>query len=341
MKKVSLLLLLLACFQRAALSQNIPLRSKLFFISKEKNRVSIDSVYRYQLSALDSSGKPFSYAVKSLPPWLHFNRESHTLSGKPVKPGQYPLHIIAFNTDTMVHQRFMLTVYNGNTTNILCLGNSITNGTDKYNSYRRCLWQLLHKNNYNIDLVGSWNSHHMGGEVPDPDFDMDHDGHSGWTAADVLNPPDWDKQRGNIHQWLQTYSPGMVLIELGTNEVFQCVPVADALKNIAAIIESFRKNNSGVKIFLAQIPPLGKQWAPKKLCGNDTAYAQRVIAFNKAIKDFAVKKNTAASRVIAVDQYTGMDPSKNMYDDIHPNNSGEKIMAEKWFAAIRPYLKKL
>ncbi|MEP7142377.1 MAG: GDSL-type esterase/lipase family protein [Ferruginibacter sp.] len=341
MKKATSLLLLIACFQRITFSQNMPLHSKLFFTSKEKSRVSIDSIYRYRLSAFDSSGNPVSYTVKSLPSWLHYDATTHFISGKPLKPGQYPVHIIASNTDTMAHQRFMLTVYNGKTTNILCLGNSITNGTDKYNSYRRSLWQLLHKNNYNIDFVGSWSSHHMGGEVPSPDFDMDHDGHSGWTAADVLNPPDWDKQRGNIHKWLQTYSPGIVLIEFGTNEVFQCVAVADALKSIADIIDSLRKNNAGVKIFLAQIPPLGQQWAPKKLCGNDTAYAQKVIAFNKAIKEFGGKKNTAASPVIIVDQYTGMNPAKNMYDDIHPNDSGEKKMAEKWFAAMRPYLNKL
>jgi len=30
-----------------------------------------------------------------------------------------------------------------------------------------------------------------------------------------------------------------------------------------------------------------------------------------------------------------------MYDDIHPNTIGEKKMAEKWFAAIKKYLRKL
>jgi lysophospholipase L1-like esterase len=341
MKRAALLLLLISCFQQRSFLQNIPLHSKLLFTSKEKTRVSADSIYRYQFSAIDSSNKPFSFSIKSLPSWLHYNAATQSVFGKPIKPGQYPIHLIAFNADTVVRQRFVLTVYNGKTTNILCLGNSITNGTDQYNSYRRSLWQLLHKNNYNFDLVGSWSSHHMGGQVPNPDFDMDHDGHSGWTATDVLNPPDWDKQRGNIHQWLEAYSPDIVLMELGTNEVFQCVTVADALKNISAVIDSLRKNNERVKIFLAQIPPLGERWGPKKLCGNDTAYKERVIAFNKGIKDFAIKKNTAASRVIIVDQYTGVDPAKNMYDDIHPNDSGEKIMAGKWFAAIRPYLKKL
>src|SRR5689334_651691 len=75
------------------------------------------------------------------------------------------------------------------TTTILCLGNSITNVTNKYNSYRRPLWQLLHNGHYNVDMIGSWNKHHMGGDVPNPDFDMDHEGHSGWTAAHMFTPP--------------------------------------------------------------------------------------------------------------------------------------------------------
>ncbi|MEO5891529.1 MAG: GDSL-type esterase/lipase family protein [Ferruginibacter sp.] len=341
MKKTFVLLLLQTCFLQNALSQNSVMHSRLTITSKEKNRVSIDSVYSYQLSAVDSSGKLFSFKVKNLSSWLRYDNASHIISGSPLKPGQYPIDIAVINPDTTVHQRFMLTVYDRATVNILCLGNSITNGTDKYNSYRRILWQLLHKNNYNIDMIGSWNSHHMGGPVPQPDFDMDHDGHSGWTAENVLNPPDWDKQRGNIRQWLQIYSPDIVLLELGTNEVFQCVAVADAIKNISTIVDVLRKKNAKVKIFLAQIPPLGQQWAPKKLCGNDIAYAQRVTVFNESIKLFAAKKNTVYSPVILVDQYSGVSPAKNMYDDIHPNESGEKIMAGKWFNAIRPYLKKL
>jgi len=30
-----------------------------------------------------------------------------------------------------------------------------------------------------------------------------------------------------------------------------------------------------------------------------------------------------------------------MFEDIHPNTSGEKKMAERWFKAIQPYLVEL
>ena len=40
-------------------------------------------------------------------------------------------------------------------------------------------------------------------------------------------------------------------------------------------------------------------------------------------------------------QYNGVNIVTNTFDDIHPNTKGEKIMAERWFEAIKDYLKKL
>ncbi|MEI9944991.1 MAG: SGNH/GDSL hydrolase family protein [Chitinophagaceae bacterium] len=235
----------------------------------------------------------------------------------------------------------MLTVYDKKTKNILPLGNSITNGTSIYNSYRRSLWQLLHNGNYNFDFIGSWDKHHMGGAVPDADFDMDHDGHSGWKAHDILQPPGWDSIRGNIDNWLEKYKPDIVLMELGTNEVFQCTPIASAMKDFSVIIDKLRRKNPSVKILLAKIPPLGAQWASKKLCGNDTSYEQSVQLFNEAIVQFAHAKTKKKSPIIIVDQFTGVNPSADMYDDIHPNTTGEIKMAERWFETMKPFLKRL
>ncbi|MEO8763816.1 MAG: SGNH/GDSL hydrolase family protein [Ginsengibacter sp.] len=315
--------------------------SKLSFIAKEKSRICIDSMYYYQFCAVDSAGKSISYSVDASPSWVLFNVAGHSLSGKPEKPGQYMIHISASTVDSTVHQRFMLTVYDSATSNILTLGNSITNGTNKYNSYRRALWQLLHKGNYDFDFIGSWSKHHMGSEFPDPDFDMDHDGHSGWKAADLLAQPEWDKQRGNIHDWIETYTPSIVLMELGTNEVFQCTPVKTALNDICSVIDIIRQKNPRVKIFVAQIPPLGAQWVNKKLCGNGISYGQAVKNFNKQLAVRVSAKNTITSRVTLVDQYSGIHASTDLYDDIHPNEVGEEKMAEKWYKAIHKYLRKL
>jgi acyl-CoA thioesterase-1 len=338
LKKTIVVFLLTAMAQQKVFSQNPAAKVKLEFTSAEKNRVAVDSVYNYQVGVKSNTANAIHISIANLPFWLNFDAEKNTFSGKPLKAGQYPIDIIASDADTTIHQQFMLTVYNRATKNILALGNSITNGTNKYNSYRRVLWQLLHKGNYNFDFIGSWNKHHGGGNVPNPDFDMDHDGHSGWKASDILHPPDWDKERGSLYEWIRSYSPDIVLIELGTNEVFQCITAQEAMHSIHAIIEVLRGKNPAVKIFLAQIPPLGAQWATQKLC-NNTEYAQAIINFNKAIVQFAAKENTRTSPVIPVDQFSGVNTATDMYDDIHPNDKGEREMAKRWFMAIKKYLK--
>ncbi len=339
MKKLFFLILFF-CFQHLY-AQNESRHSTLSFTSKEISRVDVNANYSYQPKAFDSANNAINYSVNNLPAWLSWNAGTQSISGKAIKAGQYPVDIVAYTEKDTTHQHFMLTVYNKQTANILCLGNSITNGVDTFNSYRRDLWQMLHAGKYNFDFIGSWNKHHMGSDVPIPDFDMDNEGHSGWTFEHILKPPSWDSLRGNLYQWIENYTPDIVLMELGTNDVFQCRKINDMFANLDAILALLRQKNEHVKIFLAQIPPLGAQWSDKKLCGNDITYATAIINFNKAIAVYAVEHSTIQSRIIIVDQFTGIDPSKDMFDDIHPNTIGERIMAERWFDAIKPYLKKL
>ncbi|MEP7375209.1 MAG: SGNH/GDSL hydrolase family protein [Chitinophagaceae bacterium] len=340
--RYTVIIFITSCFFINVLhSQDELITSKPVFTSKAVSRIYINDLYSYHFAAFDSAGLSLSYSSVILPEWLQLDTILHIVRGKAKKKGQFRIQLKVGNGKNFSIQDFILTVYDQFTTNILCLGNSITNGTGKFNSYRRPLWQLLHRANYNFDMIGSWNKHHMGAEVPNPDFDADNDGHSGWTIENMFHPPDWDSARGNINQWLEIYKADIVLIELGTNDVFQCRSVPDMIKDLGKLTDILRNKNNKIKIFIAQIPPLGEQWAPKKLCGDSIAYREVIKELNKQIRIFAVKANTTASGVIVVDQFSGVDPAKDMYDDIHPNVKGEKIMAKRWFDAIRPYLKKL
>jgi len=336
-----LFVLILLCIVIAECqAQDSTQRPRPAFTSTEINRIRVNEHYQYKIMATDSTSAVLSYDYKPLPLWLKFDPVKKTLSGRPVKAAQYPIELLVANQYGVSRQKFMLTVFNNKTTSILCLGNSITNGTGKYNSYRRALWQILHTTGYNFDLIGSWSKHSMGAEMPDADFDLDHEGHSGWTFADMLHPPGWDSIRGNIYTWLNLYTPDIVLMELGTNDVFQCRTIAEMLKDLEELVQSLRQKNSQVKVFVAQIPPLGKQWANQKLCGNNKDYDQAIQDLNKAIISFCHMHSQEKSPMIAVDQYSGINTDTEMYDDIHPNEKGEKKMAEKWFGAIHKYLNK-
>lgn len=181
----------------------------------------------------------------------------------------------------------------------------------------------------------------MGGEVPNPDFDMDHEGHSGWTYENLFVPPDWDVKRGNIQSWLQLYSPDVVLVELGTNDVFQCRQPEDIIKNLKSMIDLLRAKNPSVKIFIGSAIPLGPKWSDQNLCKSTYTYRELLDAVNKKISDFVHANSVPHSPLIVVDQFSAINPELHLYDDIHPNSQGEEIMAEKWFAAIRDQLRML
>jgi len=331
--KINFLFLLLSSIT-SVLGQTV---SKPVFVSKAPSRVSVDSVYSYTFLAFDSAGRALKYDVREIPSWLTYKKRERRLYGKPVAIGQYPVSIVATNGKKETAQRWMLTVFNKVTKNILTIGNSITNGTDKYNSYRRALWKKLHDAGFNFDMIGSWDRHHMGGDVPDPDFDMDHEGHSGWNSADIMDPPAWDSVRGNIKRWLQTYTPDVVLIELGTNDVFQCRKEDEVIRDLDKLISMLRSKNSQVHIFVSNIIPLGSAWTTKNLC-HTKPYGELIGDLNNRLTEWIPRITQPHSPAILVDQFSGLDPNRHMYDDIHPNTEGEEIMAQRWFDAIRPYM---
>src|SRR5687767_179244 len=97
---------------------------------------------------------------------------------------------------------------------IMPLGDSITQSDVNHNSYRRPLWKLLQAAHIPVDFVGSLTEHYVPrvNDPPNPDFDMDHEGHAGLRTDEIL---------AQIPAWAQTYQPDVVLIHLGTNDLMQ------------------------------------------------------------------------------------------------------------------------
>ena len=52
----------------------------------------------------------------------------------------------------------------------------------------------------------------------------------------------------------------------------------------------------------------------------------------------AAAKSTEQSPISIVDLHTGFEPATMTWDGQHPNEKGESLMAERWFATLRPLL---
>jgi hypothetical protein len=201
-------------------------------------------------------------------------------------------------------------------------GNSITQAASDHQSYRYPLWKKLIDANISFDFVGTMNTNN-GGNPSRPDykgkpFDMDHEGHWGWRADEILN---------SVSSWLTKYTPDMVLMHVGTNDCIQAQTTSTTISEITQIVTKLRTDNPAVVIFMASLIPCNASGASSYI--ND---------LNNSIKSLASQLNTQSSPIIHVDQNTGIDAAKDLYDGVHPGSTGEEKMAQKWFDAINKYL---
>jgi hypothetical protein len=202
------------------------------------------------------------------------------------------------------------------TAKVMPLGDSITESTAGMPTYRYFLWRLAQDAGYNIDFVGSMQGAHDG-PPSNTDFDMDHEGHWGWRADEVL---------ALLPGWAATASPDIVLLHIGHNDVCQGHTIDSTINDISAIVDVLRTANPTVAILLAQ--NIASAWP----CH------ERLPELVSRLPGLTSSKSTAESPVSLVDQHTGFDPETMTWDGQHPNEQGESLMAERWFAPLRALL---
>jgi len=202
---------------------------------------------------------------------------------------------------------------------IMPLGDSITQGAADADSYRRSLWKLLKKGSPRVDFVGSMKMNHPDARPVHSDFDIDHEGHWGWRTDEVL---------AKIDGWARQAQPDIVLLHLGTNDIAQRQENEDTAEELRRIIIILRKHNPRVEILLAQLIPMAGKTAD-----------MRIQELNRILPGMAQSITTDESPVHIVNQYEGFDAFKDTDDGIHPNESGIKKMAQKWYRALVPLLK--
>ena len=200
---------------------------------------------------------------------------------------------------------------------IVFIGDSITEASSSFGSYRYYLWLELTREGFTVDFVGSMTG--TGGEASVPaEFDSDHEGHPGWRADEVA---------ANIERWARSTQPDLVLVHLGTNDLAQGQPPSDVIQDLTTIVDRLRVVNSHIHILLAQIIPMRADGPPD------------VLELNQAISALAAATSTVASPVASVDHFTGFDQARMTWDGIHPNREGNRKLAANWHTALLPHLR--
>lgn len=201
-------------------------------------------------------------------------------------------------------------------TRIMPLGDSITGSPG---CWRALLWNALQNAGFtSIDFVGTLPP--QGCAVA---HDGDNEGHGGILATNMAD-------QNQLPPWLAATRPDIVMMHLGTNDVWNARTPAVILTAFSKLVDQMRAQNPNMKILVAQIIPMNPSNCPD--C------ASRVVSFNAAIPAWAAGKTTAQSPIVVVDQWTGFNTATDTFDGVHPVDSGNQKISNRWFPALTALL---
>ncbi len=270
----------------------------------------------------------YDWSVQSSPAAVALEKNGAQVSFVPPLGGQYTLQLQVSDGVATSPATATVTVQVAapGPWRIMPLGDSITQGNLEHASYRVQLWQQLTTWGQGFDLVGSENANSSQNlDTPNDTsddatipagFDPDHEGHWGARTDQFLADGDL-----NLPARLQgTALPDVVLLHLGTNDMLQGQTVSSTLDELRGVVAILRARNPAVRILLARLIPTAQNYWSE---------------LNGGIASLVAELCTPVSPVMLVDQESGFDGNVDTYDGIHPNDTGEGKMAQKWFAAIQ------
>ena len=245
---------------------------------------------------------------------------------------------------------------------ILAIGDSFTQGGFGRAGYRDAFLRILKGEKINgsnpfgtdyttfVDMIGTVTTT-AGGNPANSSFpntlgrDPENEGHSGWSADDILNGNPEEPAAGKLSDWLAsyTYLPTIVLLHIGTVDAL--FDSRESGKNffpqttrneIGGIIDTIKAAAPDCQIFVAKIPPGGYYTGSHGSTIYDWANGTNTI--NALIDGLAAGKNAEAgsSFVYTVDNFTDFNPATMLTSDkLHPNPVGEAFIASNFFNAIQ------
>jgi hypothetical protein len=208
---------------------------------------------------------------------------------------------------------------------IMPLGASRVEGNSpNFESYRYELWKLLIVERWDFDYIGTQEDPNKDQGIFDLNFDLDHEGWSGYTSGEILeNLPNWLSEAG---------SPDIVLFSSpGGNDALQGLSYTDALTNVNGIIDELQRVNPEVTIIIEQLAPARSDAMTPALTNYFNQMQQDVL-------DIAVQQTTGSSSVITVDMATGFTDSL-FADPVHYNQAGAEFVANRYYAVLKDILK--
>lgn len=205
---------------------------------------------------------------------------------------------------------------------VMPIGDSLTVGqTDEasapwqpeaWNGYRAQLWLDLRADGLDIDYVGDQQN------GSSPLMDRDHEGHGGWSVAQV---------RDHVGGWVRDFEPDVILLQIGTPDMLTYPGQDNLTAAYWQLLVNIHQSDPDVWTLVSTIPP-----------ADGTLYTQpsagtRADIFNAQLPAIVQGAAQAGYRVRLVNVGGRLPPSV-LYDGIHPTAAGYQQLAEGWHAEL-------
>lgn len=240
------------------------------------------------------------------------------------------------------------------TIGIMCIGDSITDGyTPEYTgSYRKFIYHYLVADGYDIDMLGAKD----GGYTPeytDPDsgetfeFDNENTGYSGYSIVSYSG-------REGILETLRStdclsQKPDIVTLQIGTNDIIDNYEIDKAGERLEVLVDYILDNISPETfLYVSSVPDLDpnrpdvynwfgnyrhsadwqEQYSDEQA---EVAVAAAVKSYNSQVKQLVEAKQAEGASIVFADVNSVVtDVKSQLFDGVHPNNSGYKAMGAYW-----------
>ena len=237
---------------------------------------------------------------------------------------------------------------------IMCMGDSITFGHGMPGSYRKFLYNNLIKKGYKIKMVGV-NSNKVGKyyDEKNSEYFEYEDNNCGYSAYTIKEFGD----RKGLFEILEKnkclkLSPDIMILLIGTNNAMENYDFNKTIKDFISLIDFLLNNiNKEAIIFVSTIPDMDPNveevyhWFDnyRMDSANDTEVKNDVNnyikEFNNKIKEIIESYGNKNYNIRILDLNPLMRDIDNLlFDGVHPNDKGYKIMGDFYAGIIEEYL---